>query len=267
MSAGMNGANAGLRGVPLTSKVIAEVEELHERCVQLERDSGGRGRKARHELRGAREAESDLLRVLGFDSYGQFTIAVEGMDPSAEDADQAAAMEEPQRASQTLDAQKTEAELLRVINDLHADARDTPDAPGAPDVVEVVIVAEVRDAPAEPGTDAIPELESDESGVEFVVAAAAAALLEATQELRALGELLRDERAELAALGARSRATAEEILEEARADAQRIRDEAAAEARAELEQARAAAIELTRNAVVTVDGLRNLAAEDDTVEL
>jgi len=28
-----------------------------------------------------------------------------------------------------------------------------------------------------------------------------------------------------------------------------------------------AAIALTRNAVVTVDGLRNLAAEDDTVEL
>ena len=54
---------------------------------------------------------------------------------------------------------------------------------------------------------------------------------------------------------------------DARLDAQRVRDAAAADARAVLDRARADAVALTRNAISTVDGLRQLAAEerDDAV--
>jgi hypothetical protein len=255
----MNGADAGVRGIALTPKVIAEVEELHGRSEEIERETGGRGRRARHELRVAREAESDLLRVLGFESYGQFaTVVAAAASAPSTPAPQVAAdapVAESRAEDLARDAEQTEAGLLNVLRTLHA----VDDQPG--EIVEVPpapVAVSDPDAPVAVDTP-------DDDRVEVVVEAAAVALLQATQELRALGELLRDERAEITALGARSRAVADEILAEARRDAQRIRDEAAAEAR-ELDDARAAAMALTRNAIVTVDGLRRLAAEDERAE-
>jgi hypothetical protein len=269
----MNGADAGVRGVPLTSRVIAEVRELHDRAVELERETGPlRGRRARQELRGARVAENDLLRVLGFESFGQFAAAVDEIDahpgrgepePPPLGADEGDDVD-----AAALDAEQTEAGLMRVLHD--SQAADVTDA--IPDRVAELEeqlaqarfeLSELRDQlDAQTEIRATPET-SGGNGVGALIEAAAAGMLQATEELRRLGELLREEREAIESLGARARIAAEEILEQAQADAQRTHYEAAARAGAELDQARAAAIELTRSASVTVDGLRRLAAEAD----
>jgi uncharacterized protein YhaN len=66
----VGGRSAGVRMAP---KVIEEMNNLHARSQEL---AGNvpilGGRRARRELRDARQAERDLLRVLGFDSYEEF---------------------------------------------------------------------------------------------------------------------------------------------------------------------------------------------------
>jgi hypothetical protein len=114
----------------------------------------------------------------------------------------------------------------------------------------------VREAAADPDTDREPG-----EDVDGAVPAAAAALIQAAAELRGLCELLREERAALAVLGADARAEAERVLERARLDARQLSDEAATQARAVLDRAGADALALTRNAISTVDGLRRLADE------
>jgi hypothetical protein len=242
MSYGMNPSGAVPRGVRLTSKVIAEVQELHDRAAKLEHETGGRGRRARHDLRGAREEESDLLRVLGFESYGQFALVVAETDAAGLEGPEAEVADD-EGAAAARDAQQTEAGLLSVLRNLNADAAGLAVDDDDADVVDEIPAPDDTTS-AGPAVDA------------------GAALVEATRELRSLGEVLRQERAEITALGVRSRADAEEILECARIDAQRIRAEAAAEARAMLEEARTAAVALTRNAIVTVDGLHRIAAEN-----
>jgi hypothetical protein len=273
-----NGADAARRGIALTPKVVAEVEELQGRIVELE---SGKGRRARQELRTAREAERDLLRVLGFDSYGQFAVVAAAF-PEAPNIP-AAAPEVVTRAAPpdealALDAELTEAELLNVLRNRIGDEPllvepgrehefdETVEMRARIAALEAELVRaafELEETRAGPATPKASDEVVDAPGLGGVDETVATALLQATQELRALGELLRDERAEIAALGARARAAADEILEEARLDAQRLRDDAATEARAGLEQAHAAAIALTRNAIDTVDGMRRLAAEDD----
>jgi hypothetical protein len=291
----MNGADAGVRGVSLTSRVIAEVRELHDRAVELERETGPlSGRRARQELRGARVAEGDLLRVLGFASFGQFAAAVDEMGAQTDLGEPELPLgvdEGDEGDAAALDPEQTEADLIRALHDFHAGAGHVDaDAGDSVDVRDRVEPGDVTDAVPDRVAELEEQLEqarfelrelrdeldartemratyetSGGDGVGAVIEAAAAGMLQATEELRRLGELFREEREAIESLGARARVAAEEILDQARADAQRTRDEAAAHACAVLDQARAAAIELTRSASVTVDGLRRLAAEGDDI--
>ena len=306
----MRPADAFSRPEPLAPKIVNEVRELHERCASLDRDGTGmRGRRARRERREAREAETDLLRVLGFANYSEFVAVVAAgddaersalglalvepsydVDAAATAADDADAPPVPD-ADVALEARRTEAALLRVLNserrgpapDPRTDAprgaadavTDAASGPALADVHSRIAVFEEELAEArfelrrmkdelrgrrESPEPAVPATTApDTTGM--AVHDAAAALVRAASELQSLGEMLRTERAELVELVAVSRAQAEQLFEQARADAQRIRDDAAAEADALLEKARADAVALTRNALSTIDGLRLLAAE------
>jgi len=285
-------ADATPRTTPLAPRLVAEVRELHDRNLALSRDAGGpRGRRGRRERREARDAESDLLRVLGFPSFEAFVAYVDGppASPRAPGAVSGVTLslvdelaEGPGSASAAaLDAEETEAALLRVLRGEHRrPARERSDAP---DVDEELVLGPTPGGLADlHARIAYFEEELAETRFELgrmrdrvakasnaaevdstnAIPAAAEALTHAAAELRSLSELLRAERTELMSLAADARAEAERVLETARADAQALRDEAAAAARAVLDQASADAIALTRNAISTVDGLRRLAGEE-----
>jgi len=292
MSNPMNGSEAVQRGVALTPKVIAEVQELHARIAELDGGAGGRGRKVRHELRMAREAEQDLLRVLGFDSYHQFSTVVAAFasasepapvhtDAPAPEPEAAASVEStPPAPSLADEAKQTEAELLNLLRSRTADDElveveieiETEATFDEAFELRVRVAAleaelgragfELQEMRAELVAREEVRAHADAAGVSAVVDAAAG-LVQATQELKALGELLRDERARIESLGAETRQLAEQMLDDARREAQRTRDEADAHAHALLEEARSAAIEVTRTARGTLAGLRNIAAEPD----
>jgi hypothetical protein len=296
----MTSADPGSRPAPLAPKIVSEVHELHQRNVELARDGGGLRLRNRRERREAKEAESDLLRVLGFDSYEAFqTRVVEVPDdlPRADDEGAAVppalALVDNAATESELDAQKTEAALLRVLRAnapqvavpdraLNREGHRAPHAgvePGDLDQLrrriayfeeelaetrfELINMRDrVRTLLCESEAEAEAKSKSKADDVHLVdgaVPAAAAALVQAAGELRALCEVLRDERAQIAALGADARAESERMLERARVEAQRLGDEAASQARALLDQASADAVALTRNAISTVDGLRRLA--------
>ena len=118
----------------------------------------------------------------------------------------------------------------------------------------------VRGLDREATADADADLEQVDL-LDGAVPAAAAALIQVASELRGLCDMLREERAAVATLGADARAEAQHVLERARLDARLLSDEAAAQARAVLDRAGADALALTRNAISTVDGLRRLADE------
>ena len=266
------------RPLALTPRLLAEVRGLHDRTERLARDGGkGRGRQARRERRDAREAENDLLRVLGFASYAQFAAAVgeaprEATDPVV-DVERSAPARDPKPG----DGSRLPVSRNGVLGPARPDQgrrngalrRDAAARGGVEDLHSRVAAAEEELAEARfelrnvrdelrglRGAPAPPEV--DGGGL---TVPAAADLAEAARELRALCELLREERAELAALGERGRAEAERIVAQARLDAQREREEAAIEASALFARARAEASALTRNAVSTVEGLRRLALE------
>jgi len=75
----VGGRSAGVRIAP---KVIEEMNNLHARSQEL---AGNvpmlGGRRARRELRDARQAEHDLLRVLGFDCYEEFASTALAIPP------------------------------------------------------------------------------------------------------------------------------------------------------------------------------------------
>jgi cell division septum initiation protein DivIVA len=292
----MKPGDAASRSLELSPKIVDEVRELHERTVRLGREANGpRGRRGRRERRDAREAEADLLRVLGFANYTDFITEVgargralevtagepapRGLSLVETVPDDIVTLDDVTLDDDlVLDARQTEAALLRVLRSERRGARARVAANEHPaddfaDLHARIAVFEeelaetrfelrrVRDelrarsegsAPSEPATAA---LGGDAPAVLVALAQTAA-------ELRALGESLRVERMELAGMAATARAEAERLLDQARADAQRIRDDAAAEANALLDQARADAVALTRNAISTVDGLRQLAAEE-----
>jgi hypothetical protein len=285
----MSPADPVSRPAPLAPKIVAEVRELHERSVEAAREA--RGRRGRRERREAREAENDVLRALGFAGYGAFVAFVDGVESepgeTAHEAPELSLVESAEPPPLALDAQQTEAALLRV---LRSEGRTPPRAVDRPDrepdaspadqqsrndLVEDLHarVAAFEEELAEARFElrrvrdelrvhqeatATPE-GPDLSGA---VREAASGLALAAAELQSLSEFLRGERGELAALGVSARAEAEQILDAARADAQREREEAAAEARVVLDKARADAVALTRNAISTVDGLRQIAAEE-----
>jgi hypothetical protein len=290
---GTTPADTAARATPLGPRLIAEVRDLHDRNVALSREAGGpRGRGGRRQRKEARDAENDMLRVLGFPTYEAFLTFVDGPPEPVPAAAPGGAptlslVEEPATRSSSaadLDAEATEAALLRVLNGERRgpgpvpvddepsvgddEVRRLPTPGGLADLHARIAYFEeelaetrfelgrmrdrLRDAPDPP-----------ESEPANPIPAAAEALVQAAAELRSLCELLRTERAEVAAFGANARAQAEQILEAARLDAQLVRDEAATSARAVLDQASADALALTRNAISTVEGLRRIAVEDD----
>jgi hypothetical protein len=282
---------ATTRTTPLAPRLVAEVRDLHDRNVSLSRDAGGpRGRRGRRERREARDAENDLLRALGFPSYEAFVAYVDPpKPPPAAPAGVAATLslvdelpESRSGSTAALDAEETEAALLRVLNG----GRQTPEpAPAGDDrAVDDELVRRAAPGGLADLHARIAYFEEELAETRFelgrmrdrlrnapdpgepeqpnAIPVAAEALVQAAAELRSLCELLRTERTELLALGANARAQAEQILESARLDAQLLRDEAATAARAVLDQASADAVALTRNAISTVDGLRRLAGEE-----
>jgi hypothetical protein len=284
----MTPAEPTARTTPIAPKLVAEVRDLHDRNVTLSRDAGGpRGRRGRRERREARDAENDLLRVLGFPSYEAFVAFVDPPkpNPTATGATLSLVDELPEPSAGSaaaLDAEETEAALLRVLNG----SRHTSDP--APDPDDAAVDDELLRRTAPGGLAdlhariAFFEEELAETRFELgrvrdrlrdtpepnrpeppnAIPGAAEALAQVAAELRSLCELLRSERAELLSLGAIARAQAEQILESAKLEAQQLRDAAAADARAVLDQASADAVALTRNAISTVDGLRRLAGEE-----
>ncbi len=104
---------------PISDRLIAEAEQLHadvEACACAA--TMWSGPAARRRLRAAKNAESDLLRVLGFASYGELLTvvgrksgrpAVEVVEPSTSERD-AARTREIERA---LGAALAEIEVLR----------------------------------------------------------------------------------------------------------------------------------------------------------
>jgi cell division septum initiation protein DivIVA len=189
----------------------------------------------------------------------------------------AAVDEQPEaEAAQAREALRTEAALLRILRDDNlAGSRQAPRADAVDELRARVAAAEEELAEARFEIGQLRDALSRAGGPTLRAAPRpepVEALAEATAELRALYELLRAERAEIAALGERMRADAERMLhdvraradqlrEQARADAKRIRDDADAAAHEAVAAARAEAVALTRNAMVTVDGLRRLAQE------
>jgi cell division septum initiation protein DivIVA len=91
----------------------------------------------------------------------------------------------------------------------------------------------------------------------------ARSLEQTVAELTALFAQVRQERVDLAAAGQHAREEAERIIAAALADASRTQADAAAEARRVLDDARAQAIALTRDAIVTVEGLRRVHEADE----
>ncbi len=264
--------------------------------------SGLRGRRNRRERKEARDAENDLLRVLGFDSYAAFAAAVDppvGLQApelslvevdvvhvtESEGQSDDRSLEDRALDEVVREARQTEAALLRVLSDdgrrsvpgVEARVGSGADAPA--DLVADLharvsafeeemaetrfelhrVRDELRGRTVGAGPDTAP---SDGAAHDVSVQAAAVALAQVAAEMRSLCELLREERAAVAALATTARAQAELVLDAARLDAQAVRDAAAADARAVLDQARADAVALTRNAISTVDGLRQLAAEE-----
>ncbi len=280
------------RAVPLAPKIVNEVHELHERSASLARSASGlRGRRNRRERKEARDAENDLLRVLGFASYSAFAAAVDPppvrpeapelslVEPDVVDLTEIERQEEQGALDDVArEARQTEAALRRVLgNGARRAANGAGPRAAADGPAELVADLHARiSAFEEEMAETRFELRSvrdelrarangaatDTSTPDPPTQDAALALAQVAAEMRSLCELLREERAAVAALGTTARAQAEVVLEAARLDAQAVRDAAAADARAVLDQARADAVALTRNAISTVDGLRRLAAEE-----
>jgi len=245
-------------------RIAAEVRELHSRVVGLEQETGRfRGRRFRRDLRDARHAEADLLRVLGYTNYDDFATASGGAtgetttDPA-----------EPTVVDPAKDARETEERLLRILG--RAD-REPASPTGVPTTGSVLGDA---GSPAPPPRDAVDvdELYRRIGALEEEVAEArfelqrigqafdtrrwtndddsircdsepeGAKLLELLDEVSSLLAGMRHERAELATL----KLSAWE-------EAERLRSEAANEARDLLQRAQHEAMALAKEALRAIE--------------
>jgi hypothetical protein len=298
------------RSGPLAPKIVAQVRELHETVVALSGNTSGFGsRQARRELKEARQSESDLLRVLGFQSYDEFVrVLAEGgelgeaaNDSTGCDGEVVVVIDEAADGTATTrldEARRTEVELRRVVDDMtkKADAAGSPSRARSSELDEFrervgafeEELAEVRfellrmrdeligmrerlstiDSPLAAGSAAAS---ATDSGADVHLAAGldsrfgdlTRSLAQTVAELTALFGQVRQERADLAAAGQHAREEAERVVAAAVADANRTREDAAAEARRILDDARAQAIALTRDAIVTIEGLRRVHDADE----
>ena len=171
------------------------------------------------------------------------------------------------------DARHAEADLLRILGfddyDEFAQATSETDVPHAverlghrADSAPLRIVAERNHEASQaaaalewPATNRDARIDELRLRVEECEEELAEARFEVRRQRDVVRELqaLQRERAEMIA-----------IVQSARDEARRIREDAAAEASRILDQARAEAVALTRDALVTVDGLRRLAELEDS---
>jgi hypothetical protein len=223
----VNGSGEDLPArVRLAPKVIAEMNDLHARSQELASDVRRLGgRRARRELRDARQAESDLLRVLGFDGYDDFVSTTQTMTP-----------ETPPEVE--LPASRPYAEV--VVEDSHATIDELWRRLAACEEE----IAQARHAMAllrdDLKTVRNPALTDG-------LADARAAVFETCAELsRACEELVRERKA-LTEVRAVAEAAAEEIIAAAGETARQI-----------VEEARQRAVNAVRDATVTLEGVRRL---------
>jgi hypothetical protein len=253
-------ANA-VRPPKLTLRVAAEVHELHDRVESLAKGSGRfPPLRFRRDLRDARQAEADLLRVLGFESYAAF-VAVHG--PRSAPLSPVASVPGPGDGEASDDAREIEARLSRVLGraksgDLFIDARGaTPDRAG-----------HAQAAAARRGDSSVEELSLRVSALEEELAEARFEIVRLRNEVadRRRDEMLRTvaQRGDVGSLVANIAAVLGELrmhLEGARMDrveAERRRDDAEAEARRILDQASGDTLAILHNAITTLDRfLRN----------
>jgi hypothetical protein len=253
---------------------------------------GFSSRQARRDLKEARQSESDLLRVLGFENYDEFELAVnsEATDGNGADSNGAPDVEEHRESVEHPDVEDDFVIVLdegnrQDVRDLDLVALEQETAAvttrGELDGFRIRVGAfeeelaevrfemmRIRDALVGM-RERLAVAESPERREE-TASERLAARLEATftdlarslsdtaAELTNLFGQLQDQRAELAEAGVRARAEAERVLQMAIDDANRARDEAAEQARQIVDDARAEAGALARDARVTFEGLRRL---------
>jgi hypothetical protein len=263
---------------PLAPRIVAQVRELHENVVVLSQQAGGfASRQGRRELKEARQSESDLLRVLGFDSYDEFERAVStvGVDDEAvvivlDDVpgqgqragrltpDDAAPSEIEARAARAgdLDGFRVrvgafEEELAEVRFEL---MRMRDELVG---MRERLTAAESRPASSDRASED-SAAERLAAKLETTFGDLARSLAATAAELSALFGHLQRERAELTSAAEQVRSEGARVVQAALADAEQARADAAAHAREMLDDARSQATAITRDAMVTLEGLRRL---------
>jgi hypothetical protein len=218
-------------GRGISPKIVGELRELHAHAEEIANAVGPlSNRRARRELREARHAESDLLRVLGFDSFDEFDAATTDVEAPVLRAVEPVTLapEPPTQSPRQNPLMQQEVDALRarvgLIEEELAEARFE--------------LKELREG----GRTANPPTHDDAVNEER------SALIEVSTELRLLSELLRRERAEAA-----------EIRLSAHQEADRIIGRAEEVARELIEAAREQAAGSLREAAVTLEGLRHLA--------
>ena len=280
-------ANGRSRGL-IAPRIVSQVQELHENVVVLAQQMGGgfSSRQARRDLREARQSESDLLRVLGFETYEEFERAVHSDAPEGNGAESNGQRDAGERTDH-------EDDLVIVLDESSNQPAHDLDLVAALERETAVAtrreldsfrirvgafeeeLAEVRfemmrmrdalvgmreqlalaESPARREETASERLAAR---LDATFTDLARSLSETAAELTNLFGQLRDQRAELADAGERARAEAERVLQVAIDDANRARNEAAEQARQIVDDARSEAGALTRDAMVTLEGLRRL---------
>ncbi len=181
------------------------------------------GRRARRELREARQAEADLLRVLGFENYDEFASTAEPIPPSATMKQQTS---QPRPEAARSDADESIDALCRRVAMCEEELAQARHA-----------IALLRD---ELRTARTPEPIDG-------LADARAAVFQTCAELnRACEELVR-EREALSETRIAAETAAEETIAAAGEVARRI-----------IEEAQQHAVNAVRDATVTLDGVRRL---------
>jgi predicted nucleic acid-binding Zn-ribbon protein len=288
-------------------RIVEQVRELHATVVELSQQVGGfASRQGRRELKEARQSESDMLRVLGFESYEEFQRVVGEVGVvSPEERDDVVVLDEALLDEALPEESPTVAtlEVQRVVQDMTKGRRSTDNPSRASaradeldgfrgrvgafeeELAEVrfeltrmreelvgmrerLASVDVRDAVAPapaPAARTVDDTAAERlaTRLESTFADLAQSLASTAAELTALFGQLHRERTELSGIAQRAREEADRLLRDALDDAQRARDAATADARQIVAEAQAQAGALTRDAMVTFEGLRRLHEADE----
>jgi hypothetical protein len=222
--------------LPTTPRIADEVHDLHRRTVDIAQHGRQLGRRRfRRELREAKQAEADLLRVLGFDDYGGFLEANDGQHDRVESNTPSSDRTTPSTVVDidlTKDAKETEERLRRVLERVQQ-ARSGEGAEERVDELFARVGALDEELAEARFTLSRLRDGAKAATLDVAVTGAVDGLVNGLREVRVCLELALAERAE----------------------AERLRVAAAAEAQRLLEAARADAVALTREALAIVDRL------------